>query len=522
MEKSRKTLKKSSFWIHYTAYYSFMIETHTSTAHTFIKKGFWLYLFSFVIAPSGYIIKIILSGDLSVSEVGTLYGVMSFMLLFGAFNDFGMTESLGKFIPQYIVEKAYHKVKTVLFYALSLQCITGILLFFVFWFGADFISATLFKNLQTAPIIQVFAFFFFGNNILQVTSNFFLAVQNTFVQKLCEFLRMLFVVLFVLFGSVTTFGDIVFYSRSWVLGIYVGILVSSLFFLRKYYLPYLRKERIFWDAELFTKLFKYGFFVFLGAQVTTLVGQIDMQMILYILDTVEAWYYSNYLSLIGIPFVVIGPIFALIFPVFSQMYAQKKEAEIKQTKQFLVKYMLIGGIMSSVFLWSFGDTLSVVLFGEKFQTSGFILQWSAPFLVCNLFLQINFSILAAIGKVQWRLYIMLWALVLNTILNIIFILKFGVFWAALATWIGWVFIYLSTEAVLPGYRLRIKPWFFWKNLLTGWLLLGVFWYIGFTDSRFWNMWILFVLWVFCAGVFALVNISECRVFLRELQAIRRK
>jgi len=92
-------------------------------------------------------------------------------------------------------------------------------------------------------------------------------------------------------------------------------------------------------------------------------------MILYLLDTEQAGYYSNYLSLIGIPFVVIGPIFALIFPVFSQMYAQKREEEIHKTKKFLVKYMLIGGIISSVFLWSFGEMMALVLFGEKFRYS---------------------------------------------------------------------------------------------------------------------------------------------------------
>jgi hypothetical protein len=35
----------------------------------FIKKGFWLYFFSFLIAPSGYIIKLVISNDLSVEDV---------------------------------------------------------------------------------------------------------------------------------------------------------------------------------------------------------------------------------------------------------------------------------------------------------------------------------------------------------------------------------------------------------------------------------------------------------------------
>jgi hypothetical protein len=50
-----------------------MIDQHKTLSEKFIKKGFWLYLFSFIIAPIGYIIKIIISGELSVSELGILY-----------------------------------------------------------------------------------------------------------------------------------------------------------------------------------------------------------------------------------------------------------------------------------------------------------------------------------------------------------------------------------------------------------------------------------------------------------------
>jgi hypothetical protein len=50
-----------------------MIDQHSSLAEKFLKKGFWLYLFSFIIAPIGYVIKIVISGELTVSEVGILY-----------------------------------------------------------------------------------------------------------------------------------------------------------------------------------------------------------------------------------------------------------------------------------------------------------------------------------------------------------------------------------------------------------------------------------------------------------------
>ena len=56
-----------------------MINHSESLAEKFIRKGFWLYLFSFLVGPLGYVVKIILSHDLSVEEIGLLYGILSFV-----------------------------------------------------------------------------------------------------------------------------------------------------------------------------------------------------------------------------------------------------------------------------------------------------------------------------------------------------------------------------------------------------------------------------------------------------------
>ncbi len=53
--------------------------------------------------------------------------------------------------------------------------------------------------------------------------------------------------------------------------------------------------------------------------------------------------------------------------------------------------------------------------------SGVILQYSALFIVCNFLLQINFQILAGIGRIQERVKILAIGLPINIILNLILI-----------------------------------------------------------------------------------------------------
>ena len=60
----------------------------SSSNHHFIKKGFWLYFFSFLVAPLGYFVRIILSHDISVKEIGIIYGIISLIALLGPYNEF--------------------------------------------------------------------------------------------------------------------------------------------------------------------------------------------------------------------------------------------------------------------------------------------------------------------------------------------------------------------------------------------------------------------------------------------------
>jgi hypothetical protein len=53
-----------------------------------------------------------------------LYGIISLITLLSAYNDLGMTDSLNYFIPKFITDKRYDKVKSILVYAFIAQMTT--------------------------------------------------------------------------------------------------------------------------------------------------------------------------------------------------------------------------------------------------------------------------------------------------------------------------------------------------------------------------------------------------------------
>jgi hypothetical protein len=76
--------------------------------------------------------------------------------------------------------------------------VTGGTIAAFFFFGAEWMSQNYFKTDAAIHTLKVFALFFLGINIFQIISTFFIAIQNTFYNKLIDFVRMSFILLFVL------------------------------------------------------------------------------------------------------------------------------------------------------------------------------------------------------------------------------------------------------------------------------------------------------------------------------------
>lgn len=504
-----------------------MIDSHTSLAEKFLRKGFWLYLFSFIIAPMGYVVKILISGEISVSELGILYGVISLITLLSAFSDLWVGESLKYFIPKYVEQKQYRKIKSILAYGLIIQIFSGFILAGIFLFGADFLANHYFKDSHAAWVIKIFSLFFLGINIFQIISQFLLAVQDTFYYKISELVRhssILFTTLVIIFFDMSHLQNL---SYVWIIWLYGWLLFSIILFYKKYYLQYLQNITIIWSRKLLKKFMGYAGLVFISAQAGMLLSQIDMQMIIYLLSTQDAWYYSIYLSLIMIPFLLVWPILALLLPVFSQLSSQKSYNNIVKTKKVFTQSCIAIWIFFSIFIYIYAQNITYLLFWNTFLTSAIILQYSCMFLVFNFLLQINFSILWWMWRLKDKLCIILIALWLNIWLNIYLIWFFWVAWAALATWIGWLAIWLMWEYVLwRSFRWLPHIIFFIKTVISVSVIATIsylLWGYSIEDtSRMQNL--LFLLWIWSIWIlfFVFTYKWEFKNMIAEIKKIRWK
>lgn len=214
------------------------------------------------------------------------------------------------------------------------------------------------------------------------------------------------------------------YTWAWISGLGVAIIFATYFFYKNYFLPYLKNIASEYDADLRKNFIKYAVPVFLTTNISLLLSQIDSQLITNMLGNSAHAIYSNYLSIFSIPFLVLAPFLAFLFPVFTELNARKNFEKMQFLYKSVASILIILSIWVTVFFFQNGENIAEILFGPQYRESGYVLQFSVPFLIFNLLNTLNFQLLAGTGQAWARTLTFGVALPVNILLNIIFIKKF--------------------------------------------------------------------------------------------------
>ena len=494
-----------------------------------IKKWFWLYFFMIITAPVSYIIKALVSNTLSVEDVGIFYSVLGFVTLISTYHDLWLTEALQYFLPKYWIEKQYNQFKTITIISLLAQVIVWTGIACLMYFGADRLAIHQFRSPEAISIIHTLCFYFIGINFMQVLGSIFIAFQDTISNNLLEFSRsytiLIFTIIFWTGHTLTTSS----FSLAWISGLGIALLTWGIVLWRKYGHT-LRRWRLIRDSTLIKKQFKYALRVFLWANVGTLFGQIDQQMIINILGPKSAGYYSNFYSLLVMFSLIITPILTLTFPIVTELITKNKHEQFKEFQNLLYKYFSVFALSIWWLFFVFWPEIASVFFGTKFLYSWQLVVYAAPFFIFNVLLVVNFGILAWLGKVRARVKVLLIALIVNVILNFLFlyILKTGLPWAVAAMIAGWILLrWWSYRIIQKHQNISFDRKFLFKNICIIIIMGEMFLYrktsLFVIDNwfRFRNIGYLAIVIVIYYTILAIVNYKNILVLKDEVKKLKK-
>ena len=492
-----------------------------------IKKGFWLYLFSYLIAPGGYLIRLLISNspEISVADVGILYSIISLISFLNVYNDLGLTESLQYFLPRFWIKKEYNHIKTTIWLSLGAQVLSSIIIILWLRFWSDRLAIHYFQHANASIILKHFCWYFLGINLFQSLQTIFMAFQKTFDYQFVDFVRTRGIVWFTFFCFLSGNSNIEQYSLSWIFWLSLGIICALIIYYKNYH-KHLMQGKFQWHKPMLKEYGSYALWAFIGVNVANFFGQIIQQMVIFFLGPESAWYYANFLSLYAIGNILIGPIMWIIFPIVSELITKKDEKKIWLLFSFFYSYFSIFSLFIGAIFLGLGSELWIALFWERFRISWELLSYSSFFFLFTTLSSFNFWVMWGIGAIKSRVIIVLSATVLTALTTFALILSFWIYGAVFALWCSYIFLWtLSLYELKKTIHFNIFWEFIVKNsifivIFTSLLLLSKhLLFINYWLSRRIILWKSFVIITIFCILLLILNRRSFQTFRNELKNI---
>lgn len=391
-----------------------------------VRNGFRLYFFQAIIAPAGYLIKMMISRELSVEDIGLFYSILGFISILSAYNDLWLTEALQYYLPHYFIDKEYSKAKTIIVFTWITQFLSWIIISWLLWFWSDRLAIHYFKSSDAPLLLKYFSLYFLILNLFQVIWSLFISIQNIKRQQSIEAVRMRSVVILTFISVYRWTLDSLTFVKRRLIWVCFALLLSR-WWLKKNFQRLLRDYPLILDKTLIKQQRKYWLRILIWAWAWTIFWQINQQFALYFLWAEAAWYRTNYLSFYTIVGVITWPIISYLFPLLNELYKKWENKKIKLLYNYLFIWTLVFWTIWWILWYFFSWDISALLFGETFRKSWELFSHYAPFIITLPLIWIFFQDIASRWMVKQRVYGIVYALLINIVFSIILWNKFWIY-----------------------------------------------------------------------------------------------
>jgi len=409
---------------------------------------------------SGIGISIIIARVLGPQGKGVYSLAILLPALLTSFGNFG----IGQASVFYVGKKKY-PLKEILASNIILSILLGVVGFFIGVIIVLFLSDSLFPGV--AKICLFLALF-------SVPLSFFLSFINCLLlglQRIKEFnfigiLRSFILLVLLLILLLVRKFDIQAAVAANVLSYLVGAMV--LFYLSK---GIIGTFHLCFNSSYAKDAFRYGFKVYLGNIIQFLHYKIDIFLVNIFLNPIAVGFYSIAVGLCEKIWLISQSAGLVLFPRVSSETDGKK---LKEFTPAVCRNVLLITLIGAILLFCLGRLLIVLFYSERFSASVLPFQILLIGAVTMSGWRVLANDLYGRGKPQLNIYISAMSVVLNIVLNVLWIPKFGIAGAAWATSASYTFAFvviMIVYAKISGNNIRhvILPqksdFYFYKGLV---------------------------------------------------------
>ena len=271
------------------------------------------------------------------------------------------------------------------------------------------------------------------------------------------------------------------------------------------------------DYRVIKRLIENSSIFFFSVVFTTIYLYIDQIFISKLRGTTEVGVYSAaaniVIMLIFIPQMYVNS----IFPVISRFYiTSKKSLKLAYEKSF--KYMFVLGLSIATGIYVLSDKIIFLLYGKEFIEAVIVLKVLTGYSFLKFLNPVTGYTLIAINKQGTRLFGQASAAVINIVLNIILIPKYGIVGAAIATLVTEIIFFIIYSGFISKYGFGFQ--FLWSFIYKPLLAAGIMVFsLQFIDNLYLAVFIGCLIYVAMLLILRILDNEDKRIFYKIIKNI---
>lgn len=382
----------------------------------------------------GFAVQVLTVRYLAKADYGAFAYALSVVAMGETFATFGLDRAVTRFLPIYHEQRDYSKMFGTLVMVLSTVITLGLGMIVAFYGLQDFIGQNFISD-DTALALLLILIFLAPVQALDTLLNGLFAV---FSRPTAIFFRKyvlgpvlkLSVVLLLIFGN----SGVRFLAAGYLAA---GVIAVAIFSVVLYHV--LKDLDLFEHFSLATirfpvrEVLSFTVPLLTSDLVYVFMGSVDAILLEYFQGTVDVASLRAVQPVAKLNQIVLASFGLLFTPAAARMFARSDTRGINNLYWQNAVWIAVASFPIFAVTFSLAQPVTVLLFEERYATSGIILALLAVGYYYNAALGQNGLTLKVFGKVRFIMVINILAAVLNVVLNVLLIPSYGALGAAMGT-----------------------------------------------------------------------------------------
>jgi len=416
-----------------------LLFENIGTKQTIFKNTFWLIVAEIIIRALGLAVIIYAARILGATEYGKFAFALSFVSIIVIFADLGLFDITTRELSREKEKEKEYSAILSLKIALSVAVLILILVS-SFFITSDFIIR---KAIWFLGIFILITSFF---NIIYAFLRARQKMEYEAMSKIIQFLLISGLGLFILF-TIPSVENLAY-------GYLIANLISLILILIFFHF-FIQPLKLSYDRTIWKKFLKISWPISLGFIAGWILVSVDSIMMGYFGQTAQVGWYNAAYKIIASVVISATLISRSFYPALSRFFKESKE-KLQKIWNYQMELMIILAIPTTIGGFIFAPKIINLFYGSGYNPSVYAFQFLV--FVCAIdFLYYPYAMALVVSNQQKKNFgLLLTGIVINIILNLALIPRYGFYGAAIATIISSLIIFLLSIVFLK-YFTPVSP-----------------------------------------------------------------